>query len=341
MGLSSNVEQLEARMASMEEMFRQLVEKLNGKNFNTPDTSLSVTLPQDTAEIISTPTVLNLNCSLNETIPVESASICNEPPGSNPVSVDDDLESHPRIQHSCYADGFGELDADTTGQLRYVGIGSTATVVDTCVGLRRYINGGLGRKGYHIEETFFTSPETCSEATQLPTRESLTRNMPPATLCEVLIDTFIRDIHFLFPIIPKEDIRNICGKVINEQIDDAGAVAVVFATLAVSSLMVVPTHAAFANIDEKYCKPDFGSSMYTQSLDLVNSSFSQSRVDGKRGRLQNNVIALGLLSMYLAATGMQAEAWIMVGRAIRNGQDLGLHVSLLLSPSANKKLMPP
>jgi hypothetical protein len=40
------------------------------------------------------------------------------------------------------------------------------------------------------------------------------------------------------------------------------------------------------------------------------------------------VIALGLLSLYLAQTGSQAEAWVMIGKAIRLGQNIGLQLVL-------------
>ncbi|CAK7243801.1 MAG: hypothetical protein STHCBS139747_005329 [Sporothrix thermara] len=151
---------------------------------------------------------------------------------------------HGEPEARCYADGFGELDPDLNGHLRYVGLGSTASVVDNCVGLRRHIERGLEKKGYEPEVAFLTSPE---------------------------------------------------------------------ATLAGDP--------ALHGLQGRWRDGHLGPAFYNEAMRHVNLSVSLGN------QSQEIVVALGLLSMYLAETGSQAEAWICVGRAIRNAQDLGLHRS--------------
>lgn len=49
--------------------------------------------------------------------------------------------------------------------------------------------------------------------------------------------------------------------------------------------------------------------------------------------LEAIVVTNALLTLYLVAVGSQAEAWILIGDAIRRGQDIGLHVSLQTNQS--------
>jgi hypothetical protein len=126
--------------------------------------------------------------------------------------------------------------------------------------------------------------------------------------------------------IVKEDIQVIYTKLGSQQIVDSGLAAIFFAILAVSSLLIPPNHGIFADIGIKYREPELSSSFYSLSLYFANSSSNM--MGERKGKFQDIIVALGLLSMYLAAIGGQAEAWIMVGRAIRHAQDLGFHVSL-------------
>ncbi|KAF8855201.1 hypothetical protein BDZ45DRAFT_746711 [Acephala macrosclerotiorum] len=318
---ATNVEQLETRMESMERLFRQFLEQFNDRNLGHPSGGRLAT-----AGSASEPAVVPSQEASNELVEQESRTFDDDIRGGEAAKTCLKEAGKADSPPYCYADGFGELDTDTTGQLRYVGIGSTAAVVDTCVGLRRHIHEGLEKKGYEIEETFFASPEASGNEVVSPTvRGPLNSDIPPLALVDVLIDTYLRDLHFLFPIIPQDDVKSIYANVVSDRTLDTGPAAIFYAVLAVSTLLVPPTHTIFSGIDAKYHQPDFGSSLYALSLHFANAS---SDIFGRRrGKLQDIVVALGLLSSYLAAIGSQAEAWIMVGRAIKNGQDLGLHRS--------------
>jgi hypothetical protein len=316
-------------MASMEQLFRQFIQQLHGKSITTnvnqdsTDRLLDTSLP-----ISSDPKVAQRREVIID--PIEVESIAREDESTIAGGIDHELEKNYRTETPpyFYADGFGELDADITGQLRYVGIGSTACVVDTCVGLRRHINRGIEKKGLEIEEVFLASHEsTANVSTPDGAYGFLNRELPPTALTQLLVDVYIKDVYFLFPIITKDEIQAIHARLMSEQTVDAGASSIFFSVLAIATLLVSPTNPIFVEVDIKYRHPDFGSSLYQMSLNLANSSYNGIRA--RQGKFRDTVVALGLLSMYLASVGMQAEAWIMVGRAIRHGQDLGLHVSLV------------
>lgn len=227
----------------------------------------------------------------------------------------------------CYADGFGELDADTYGQLRYVGLGSTASVVDHCVGLRRHIHQILEEKGFEPEEPFFASPDAThfEGPAASPICLMSSNDLPPPILAEALIDIYVNEQAFLFPIIPERDIRQIHSVLVAQSERDPGYAAIFFALLAVSASLLPPNHSALEGLDQKWRSEHLGASFYNEAMQYVNMPFRGK--SERKGRSQDIVVALGLLSMYLAQTGSQAEAWISVGRAIRNAQDLGLHRS--------------
>ncbi|RDW82758.1 hypothetical protein BP6252_03870 [Coleophoma cylindrospora] len=339
-GDNGNIEQLENRIASMESLFRQFLERFENGNLGltlpsaavaTVNTAAAEPPPADSSEV---PITLVGVESPGRDAAVDGQSLeCDEAgefdirnnSGNDNYDLDNEEPESPSHSH-CYADGFGELDADTTGQLRYVGLGSTASVVDTCVGLRRHIYEGLEKKGIENEETIFRSPqETVTEAAIPTAQDMLSREMPSRPLIRLLMDTFSADLYFLFPIIAKDDINTIYNTLQRDELVDTGVAAIFFAVLAISALLIPPNHEIFANIDARYQSMDCSASFYSTALWFSNSP--QRNMARRNGKLQDNVVALGLLSMYLAAIGSQAEAWIMVGTAIRHGQDLGLHRS--------------
>ncbi|KAH8646772.1 fungal-specific transcription factor domain-containing protein [Xylariales sp. PMI_506] len=240
----------------------------------------------------------------------------------------------------CYADGFGELDADTHGELRYVGLGSTASVaVENCIGLRRYITLGLQRKGYDSEEPFFTSPEATHVedvvdspmAPREPPSTASSAGLPPPPLVDALIGVYTQELAHLFPIASESLVRAAYDALLASPSSssssdwDSGYAAVFFALLALAAPLLPEDHAVFAHIDPKWRSVHIGASFYNQSMHFVNLPLNSKAA--RKGRGLDIVTALGLLSMYLAETGSQAEAWISVGRAIRIAQDIGLHRS--------------
>lgn len=228
----------------------------------------------------------------------------------------------------CYADGFGELKIDAHGQLRYVGLGSTTSVaVENCIGLRRHITKGLERKGYQSEETFLTSPEATSieESIEAPLKSRGRINLPPPELVDILVTIYTKDLAYLFPITTEDDIRRTYRKLLAPGEWDPGHAAVFFAVLVVAAPLLPTDHMVFDVIHPTWRSKHLGATLFNQAMAFVNMPFNGN--NKHKGRSQDMVVALGLLSMYLAETSSQAEAWISIGRAIRIAQDIGLHRS--------------
>lgn len=165
----------------------------------------------------------------------------------------------------------------------------------------------------------------------------LNEEMPPASLVNTLFEIWAKDILFLFPILLEADVRAIHIKLLTQETVDTGYAAVFFAVLAVASPLLPQSHEVYDKIDFKYRDTNMGSSFYNLAMYFCNSSSTGK--SERKGKSQDTVAAVGLMSLYLAEIGSQAEAWIMVGRAIRLGQDLGLHVSNLSACYAKADLI--
>ncbi|KAM0816019.1 putative Zn(2)-C6 fungal-type domain-containing protein [Seiridium cardinale] len=365
----NQVERLESRVASMEQMFRQFLDQfqsiqskqhytetrgaaaqppteapvqddvVNEQSFDSPDPEAD-SEAEPSITLTDNPHVSKIQ-QLLDAAEADASSF----PGSRDDDVRNDFDrqsatedlqtcdSHDHQGHDrddgrgrCYADGFGELDVDSHGQLRYVGLGSTASVaVENCIGLRRYITKGLEKKGYEMEESFFTSPEATlfEETANSSSSQPVSLDLPPPPLVDALVSVYARELAHLFPITTGNEIRHGYHKLLTAGAWDPGHAAAFFALLAVASPLIPADDTIFGNVDNKWASA--GPVFYNQAMHYVNLPFNGK--SQRKERSQDIVVALGLLSMYLAETGSQAEAWISVGRAIRIAQDIGLHRS--------------
>ncbi|KAK6064982.1 hypothetical protein SCUP515_11457 [Seiridium cupressi] len=366
---NNQVERLESRVASMEQMFRQFLDQFQSIQSKQHSTETHGAAAQSPTEAPIQDDVVNEQ-SLDSPDPEAdseaepSNTLADKPhvskiqqlldaaeadassfPGSRHDDVRNDFDcqsatedaqacdSHDHQGHGrddgrgrCYADGFGELDVDSHGQLRYVGLGSTASVaVENCIGLRRYITKGLEKKGYEMEESFFTSPEAThfEETANSSSSQPVSLDLPPPPLVDALVSVYARQLAHLFPITTGNEIRHGYHKLLTAGAWDPGHAAAFFALLAVASPLIPADDTIFDNIGNKWASA--GPVFYNQAMHYVNLPFNGK--NQRKERSQDIVVALGLLSMYLAETGSQAEAWISVGRAIRIAQDIGLHRS--------------
>ncbi|KAI6749278.1 hypothetical protein HG530_015117 [Fusarium avenaceum] len=235
-----------------------------------------------------------------------------------------------------HGDGFGELDPDGNGELRYVGLGSTATIVDRCAGLRRHIDEGLHRKGHSPGETFLTSPHT--SATSSIHSDRVAALLPNDATVQQLFRSYFKQLAFAFPVITESDVRASYDKIRTKGDVDISVAAVVFSLLIAATPMANAELRQHSGETVRPISPNAATAMYDRALELTEKA---TRVKSSRFKnLHNVVIAYALQALYLAETGSQAEAWMTVGRAIRKGQDLGLHRSpnrLQIDPQARNQ----
>ncbi|KIW65410.1 hypothetical protein PV04_07673 [Phialophora macrospora] len=230
------------------------------------------------------------------------------------------------VHYPCYADGFGELVPDVNGILRYVGLGSTTSVVDRCIGVRRHINNGLQKKGFGNGETFSGSQSTPSREHYSPI--ALTRpdaSWPPRRLVGILFDIYDQHLYPVYPVVSASELEVVYDEVLEGNTPNPGQAAVLFAALAAAAPLVDHELDSFKRSDSKYSRENLGPHFFH----LANhwSNFTPPVPEELEIHPQDNVVAFALLSIYLAEIGNLAEAWVMNGRAIRLGQDIGLHRS--------------
>lgn len=241
----------------------------------------------------------------------------------DPITQDDEIP--------VYADGFGELDVDSQGQLRYVGLGSMASVVDNCPGLRRHIHQGLKKKGHDVAEVYWatSSPEQiASESQEQFTGRSprigsaVDIELPSSNLINALFTAYVDNVLILFPIMSENEFRTLHRTLQSPQGWGLGHAAAFFSVLAVAAPLLSDVGA----LEERVTPQELGARFYDKAQEYLDLAFRTTGKE-KQGKDLDIVISLGLLSMYAAQVGSQAEAWIRVGQAIRHAQDLGLHRS--------------
>lgn len=179
-------------------------------------------------------------------------------------------------------------------------------------------------KGFVEENELCTDPtSTVDHVTTSSIPSNKDWGLPSPEMVDVLFKTFAEKVETLFPVISIAYLRAIYDGLRESSIVDVGHAAIFFAALAAASPLTSPNQ-QFR--DSRYSDATVGPDLY--NLSQWFASCGPDTRGYKRGDPQDIVIAYVLLSLYLSETGSQAEAWILTGRAIRAGQDIGLHVRL-------------
>ena len=219
---------------------------------------------------------------------------------------------------------------------RYVGSQATISIVNVCDGLRTYIQNGLEEKGYETKESYWGSPsETVDPAHRFHGRRDAW-NLPPFRLVNALVQCFFEKLYTVFPIIERDDFLSQYRQLTSGVSADNDFIPVVFALLALSASILPLDDPIFDERDcNNYRHPNLGLYFYAMAKNALDyTHYTVVSLENLTFPLNtqpnsiNKVIALGLSSAYLAATGHEAEAWTTIGSVVRLGQDLGLHVSI-------------
>ncbi|KAL6246977.1 hypothetical protein RBB50_006284 [Rhinocladiella similis] len=226
-GSSSAIRSLEMRLLEMEKNFSTFRDDIVS-SITALNTSTSV--PKE-APVPSTEATQNNECNVRESSgqhqldpvlspPSEDESVAADetaPRNLSWVFNDSDDGSHhqqrvskPECEHTLHADGFGELDPDLCGHLRFVGLGSTATIVDRCPGLRQHINQGLQLKGHQQGEAFLTTPNSeLADRVPLWIHHRVRQSLPSPSVMQKLMDAYFQTLSSLFPIVTMEEANTI------------------------------------------------------------------------------------------------------------------------------------
>ncbi|KAF7331806.1 Zn(2)-C6 fungal-type domain-containing protein [Mycena kentingensis (nom. inval.)] len=314
--LNSYVQELEARLLHMESLFSQLAPVLEQIG----------PLPDGTS-------IADLTSAAAAVTGPDAPAL---PP--RPASQKDRAAAVPiKAEEDDVSESFGQLALDEYGHMRWIGGSSTMSLIQS---FKALTSSPLNRRispmeedplapGPSVNKLYFPASVFFGKVRALPGPEEV--EWPPRDLADKLVDAYFSRYHFLNPVIDKPSFLRKYTEVIgNNPTDPTFArsetpfLALVFAVFACAASLVDDTRlSANGATDEG----GMGMVYYERSLILQYISHASTQV--------THVQCFILLSTFLCSINCLPQAWILVGQAVRTGQDLGLHRSprrLTLTP---------
>ncbi|KAF5393813.1 hypothetical protein D9757_000221 [Collybiopsis confluens] len=308
------VQELEARLLHMESLYTQIAPVLNqiapsGDNFSLPPGS--VTLPPE----IAAPATEILR-SIVPGDPQQMSSI--------PVKVEDDV-----------SESLGQLALDEYGHMRWIGGSSTMSLIQsfkavTTSPLNRIspIEEDPRASGPSANKLYFPASVFFGKVRALPGPEEV--EYPERDLADKLVNAYFARFHFLMPVIDKpgflQQYHNIMNNIHDHTLirTETAFISLVFAVFACAANLVQDDRLFMSGRTDE---GGMGMVYYERSLVLQYISHANTQ--------PAHVQCFILLSSFLCSINCLPQAWILVGQAVRTGQDLGLHRSprrLVISP---------
>ncbi|KAG1753815.1 fungal-specific transcription factor domain-containing protein [Suillus paluster] len=304
------VQELEARLLHMESLFSQITPVLEqlGPSLNLPSiagTAGSEDFPQAS-------TVLQ---AMSSKAVSDGHSSNVSSPESSTIKVEDDV-----------SESFGQLALDEHGHMRWIGGSSTMSLIQS---FRALTTSPLHRvspmeedpraPGPSVNKLYFPASVFFGKVHALPGPEEV--EYPDEDLCDKLVDTYFKRLHFLMPVLDKPSFmpryRQLMAK--RDDIDfiqaEAAFISVVFAVFACAAHIVDDPRLTGENQDDG----GMGMVYYERALILHYISHASIQV--------SHVQCFILMSSFLCSINCLPQAWLLVGQAVRTAQDLGLHRS--------------
>ncbi|KAJ7179341.1 fungal-specific transcription factor domain-containing protein [Mycena filopes] len=311
------VQELEARLLHMESLFSQIAPVLDQIG----------PLPNGAAI-----------AELAAAVPTSSGSDATPSPGVLPRSVPskDRAASIPiKAEEDDVSESFGQLALDEYGHMRWIGGSSTMSLIQS---FKALTSSPLHRispmeedplaPGPSVNKLYFPASVFFGKVHALPGPEEV--EYPPRDLADKLVNAYFSRIHFLNPVIDKPSFLRKYTQLMDSMADpgfarsEAAFTSLVFAVFACSARLVED---ARLSISESQDDGGMGMLYYERALILQYISHANTQIA--------HVQCFILLSSFLCSVNCLPQAWILVGQAVRTGQDLGLHRSprrLVITP---------
>ncbi|EJD01089.1 uncharacterized protein FOMMEDRAFT_88846 [Fomitiporia mediterranea MF3/22] len=312
------VQELEARLMHMEEVFKQvapiveliekspsggqapvqgIVEALKKQNGTTRNQSVSPSRgPYGRRER-----------ALSE----QSSSPLPKSPSVSSSKEDDEV-----------SEAFGQLTLDEHGHLRWIGGSSTMSLVQS---FRALTSSPLHRvspmeddphsPGPSANKLYFPASVFFGKVHALPGPEEV--EYPDRDLADKLIEAYFHRLHFLLPVVDKTTFLHAYNNLMDLKHDtnivraQTPFIALVFAVFACASRIV--------DDPRLNGKEDGGLGMVFYERALILHYISHPLIQIA------HVQCIVLLSSFLCSVNCLPQAWLLVGQAVRMSQDLGLH----------------
>ncbi|CAI7587756.1 unnamed protein product [Penicillium glandicola] len=239
---------------------------------------------------------------------------------SKSVLLDHSDQSSPPPSYRSTSEPVGHMVSDSYGRLRYVGGAGNNIVIEA---VQRLSPGGReptseqrsSIKRSEVELPFFMHNAKWPDLPHLPMAKDVAR--PPRYISDLLVGIYFDQLHYTFPILYKPRFMKQYQEMNNLKKDDQvdkGFLSVFFAVCACASGLLAQAPGSSALVGIEY---------YQKALLLYFASSGEVFLE--------QVQCLGLLALCSASWNVIAQSWRFAGQAVRIAQDLGLHVSSLVT----------
>ncbi|KAF8640070.1 hypothetical protein AX17_001311 [Amanita inopinata Kibby_2008] len=309
------VQELEARLLHMESLFSQIAPVLEqlgpSLNGSTPTLNVGANATAGPDKAIPTP------------FPTVAKEQVSEP--STPIKAEDDDVS----------ESFGQLALDEYGHMRWIGGSSTMSLIQS---FRALTSSPLHRispveedpqaPGPSVNKLYFPASVFFGKVHALPGPEEV--EYPERDLADKLVDAYFARFHFLMPVIDKPSFLEQYTQIMDNKDNlrlvrsQAAFLSLLFAVFACAAHLV-----SDPRLTTNGWTDDGGSGMVYYERALILQYISHASIQVA------HVQCFILMSSFLCSINCLPQAWLLVGQALRTGQDLGLHRSprrLLVSP---------
>ncbi|KAJ7276174.1 fungal-specific transcription factor domain-containing protein [Mycena haematopus] len=313
------VQELEARLLHMESLFSQIAPVLDQIG-PLPNGAAIAELAAASA-VLAPP-----GSDLTPSAAVPPRSIPpKDRPSSTPIKAEEDDVS----------ESFGQLALDEYGHMRWIGGSSTMSLIQS---FKALTSSPLHRispmeedplaPGPSVNKLYFPASVFFGKVHALPGPEEV--EYPPRDLADKLVNAYFSRFHFLNPVIDKPLFLRKYSQLMDNIADpgfarsEAAFSSLVFAVFACSASLIDDPR---LSISESLDDGGMGMVYYERALILQYISHANTQIA--------HVQCFILLSSFLCSVNCLPQAWILVGQAVRTGQDLGLHRSprrLVITP---------
>ncbi|KAF9057367.1 fungal-specific transcription factor domain-containing protein [Panaeolus papilionaceus] len=312
------VQELEARLLHMESIFSQIAPAIEQHMATSSDGTSHANAPGSI-----NPEALAPAAAILRSIAPKTQSAESTPPPTQ-RSGDEDV-----------SELFGQLALDEYGHMRWIGGSSTMSLIQS---FKALTTSPLHRispmeedpqaPGPSVNKLYFPATVFFGKVHALPGPEEV--EFPAPDLAQKLVDAYFQRFHFLLPVIDKPSFI----KKYNEVMEKSHDLEVIRSETAFLSLLFALFACAASLVQDPRLNPsgrqdDGGMGMvyYERALILQYISHPNTQLA--------HVQCFILMSSFLCSVNCLPQAWILIGQAVRTGQDLGLHRSprrLLLTP---------
>lgn len=226
-----------------------------------------------------------------------------------------------------FSDSFGQLALDEYGHMRWIGGSSNMSLIQS---FRALTSSPLHRispmeedphaPGPSVNKLYFPAAVYFGKVQALPGAEEV--EFPDRDLADKLIEAFFARFHFLMPIVDKPSFLRRYKNIMDNKDDhvlarsEAAFLSLLFAVFSCAAQLVQDPRLTTGDR-----RDDGGMGMFYYERALVLQYISHANIQIA------HVQCFILLSSFLCSVNCLPHAWILIGQAVRLGQDLGLHRS--------------